>query len=61
MTLMRQHSNRVEHDDKFKLRHTLRLQWGSPYQHCGSTILFSPLTNRPSNWQIQHCNRTAQR
>jgi len=43
------------------VRHILQLLEGSPSPCSNSTMPFSQQTSPASNWQIQHCNRTAQR
>jgi len=61
MAHMRQRSRPIMPARKIQLKHTLPLLEGSPFLHSGNTTLFWLLTNLPSNWRIQHCNRMAQR
>jgi len=44
---------------KSRLRHILQLPVGSPCPCSNSTKPSLPQTTRPSNWRIQHRNRTA--
>jgi len=59
MALVRQRLRHAAPQDLAK--HTLLLLEGSPFQHSGSTMLSLPLTTRPSNLRIQHCNRMVQK
>merc|ERR1712241_430230 len=61
MALTRQRQGHVAADLTGPLKRSPQLQGGSPCLHFGNTTPSWVQTNRPSNWQIQRCNRMEER